>query len=902
MKLLKQTDEFPFVNEGMGDYIYNRIIKDVNDLKSQIIDSVAQNKHTTIKKPQVFLNKVNDFIKFWHNYGQRAAEAIDSNGVLAKPTENLKYSYVRKFMFGNFDFKSVLLYIDGMVKHISDEKKKYTQEDLEEFYKFTIKDAFGTDSVDISSLLTDFEVSGDMNVPDEDDTDFDPNMIKGFEIFKDSDYTDLYKSIEGVIDFISFDRMKNLFMLKKQIKNNLLASFAVKSIFDYIIFSLVFYAIRVYTVSRFLNSFVNNEPEKNDQFSESVITPADTLESFLQKMVIFKLDIDSAYWYDDAIFASMDELIARDTDKSTFFKMFKMFTDMHGISNLKTETMPRKAFFSEFDKPFKESKLFNFFMQNDFKNPAFKPNLTELYLQLKYLLHVPNQALATSNNPVHNHRARFLDNFIQMSCGGKDSLLELKHSAVMVYHFTKFMFEEILDPALAWINNCHCKEIKPSDFTTDRKIFSVLNNYMAQFYDEFSLIALKVMQYIENKIYYCEKGDQHADKTSKPSPGYVRTVTKFDQVFIDGQQTFNESFINVWSYPYYENMKIYNDYLKSYPEFRQLSYFSEGTNEWWDKIVAWFKGIGDKIAAFFTNAKVKNCIEWVSNNQSNIKAAEFKEDTEVEWYKYKKVVEIKDLNATIDGLTKPGNDTFNENGEFKQENADAWEKDRWKEFFNVHENDVPKFKRDDIISLAKEHSSALKAAIINKIFFNSTDATIPKVEIGDNIAESGFEQRLSEQQKVKVKGELLKKCIEIAMDNLSKNTFESISKLLKESSDKLKEKINEAKKAAMKESVDMYLSEANGTPEKEEEKSSATDELNKATKETNTESDPTKAQENTEKQSKDNDKIAPHLQNTYNRILINYVVPVQIYFPKFLLNQYNFIKAAYDARSNKESK
>lgn len=879
MKLKKQTDPYPFTNESMGDYIYNSIIKDVNDIKSQVIDIVCQNKHTALKKPQVFLNKVNDFLKFWHEYGKRAAEAVDTNGVLANPTTNLKYNYVRKFLFGNFDFKSVLLYVDGMVKHISDEKKSYTQEDLEEFYKFTIKDAYGTDNVDISSLLTDFEVSGEMETPDE-EPDFDINMLQGFEIFKDNDYTDLYKSIEGIIDFISFDRMKNLFLLKKQIKNNLLTSFAVKSIFDYIIFSLTFYAIRIYTVAKFLNNFVNDDSEKNESFTEAVITPEDGLDEFLQKMVIFKLDIESAYWYEDAIFASMDELVARDLDKTSFYKMFKMFADAHGISNLKIETIDRKHFISEFTKPFMESKLFNFFVENDFKNPSFNPNLTELYLKLKYLLNTPNQALATSENPVHNHRVRFLDFFIKMTCANKNSLAELKHSSAVVYHFAKFMFEEVLTPALDWINHCHCREIKPSDFTTDRKIYSIMNNFVSAFYDEFSLIVLKVMQYIENKIYYYEDEHHRDDKTNKPSPGYVRAVTRFDQVFIDGQQTFNESYVNVWSYPYYENMKLYNDYLKSYPEFSSLSYFNEGVAEWWDKIVAWFKGIIDKIMLFFQNSKVKNCIKWVDNNKANIKGAVWKDDTEisVDWYFYKKEISMEHIKLTIANLKSPQNNEVSNGDKFDEKQAEVWEKKLWNEFLSKYGNEgKPLISNDNIIKLSKEKSAALKASIVNKIFFD-----VPADKMPQNVDDSNFVTELEKAQKTKIKGnDNIKKYIDIALGNLNSGTFDTATNMIKECSESLNKKIKEIKEDIVKESVELYLQEEGEAPQ------IAGD-------------DQPSQKEKDEAARKNKSEILPYVQNAYNRILTCYIIPVQMHLPKFFINQYNFVKAAYDARSNKE--
>ena len=72
-------------------------------------------------------------------------------------------------------------------------------------------------------------------------------------------------------------------------------------------------------MSEFIRQFVG-DPE-TESYTESVINANDTIDEFMKKMVIFKLDIEQAYWYGESIFASMDELIARDLDKCKFFEL-----------------------------------------------------------------------------------------------------------------------------------------------------------------------------------------------------------------------------------------------------------------------------------------------------------------------------------------------------------------------------------------------------------------------------------------------------------------------------------------------------------------------------------------------------------------------------------------------------
>ena len=59
-------------------------------------------------------------------------------------------------------------------------------------------------------------------------------------------------------------------------------------------------------------------------------------------------------------------------------------------------------------------------------------------------------------------------------------------------------------------------------------------------------------------------------------------------------------------------------------------------------------------------------------------------------------------------------------------------------------------------------------------------------------------------------------------------------------------------------------------------------------------------QEKDEAARKNKSEILPYFQAALNRILTCYIIPVQMHLPKFFINQYNFVKAAYDARSNKE--
>lgn len=644
MRLKKDNNDFPFTEKSLDSYIRKVIVKEINDLKSQVIDDVSQNHHRNLKKPQSFLNRVHDLLKFWYEYGIKAIENTKTATLVEKnPKVNLSYGFVKPFLFEDFDFKSILLYVDGMFKHIDEAKKKYTQQDLQDFYLYTLKTAYKTDYNDIDSLLNAADIDTNIKIPDEEDT-FNPNIIQDYELFKESDYIDLYKSIEAVIDFIGNDRLKVLFQLKKQVKESLLISHIIKSIFDYIIYSITLYIVRIYIVA----NFISQHAVETQNINESVITSNDSIDDFLKKMVIFKLDIENAYWYNESIFASTDDLVARDTDKSNFFELFKTFMQIHSIP-YRDEKPDLAKFKAGYSKIFKDSQLFNFIVNTDFKTFNYsKPNVDELYLKLKYLLYTPNIGLQHIGHPVHTHRAVFFDRLIKTACVDKENIGILKKSVLFIYHFSNFMFNSYLPDASDWVNNLclQCSQILPSEVTTYKKLYSEMNEFIAQFYDELSLIIFRILQYIENKIYYFENEAKRKGKiediTSKPEDHYLRPIGVFDQIYLTTQDVFNEndeSMNRAMLYPYYENISLYYDYIKSLPEFKDLNFFKEDgldmdkVKQSLQKFVTWAKAQYEKAVnncrMFLDNKKLHDAIKWVNDNRWKFSENNLKNDAKI---------------------------------------------------------------------------------------------------------------------------------------------------------------------------------------------------------------------------------------------------------------------------------
>ena len=930
-KKKSKKKDFQLTDEGLGEYIFNSIIKDVRDLKSQVIDNIYSNERKALSKPQDFLTKINDFLKFWYNYGKRTADLIESQGVSNKSVDNLKYDYVKKFMFGNYDFKSILLYVDGMIKHIYEEKS-YDKDKLNDFYKYTLKTAYGMDEMNPTSLLTDLEVNDNMEIPS-DGPEFDINMLSDYEIFKENDYTDLFKAIEGVVDFIGQNKMKRLFEIKKYLNNKLLTSFAVKSIFDYIEFSLYLYAIRMYVVSRFLSGFVDSG-EKPDPFSESVINEDDVVGSFLKRMVIFKLDIVQAHWYGDSIFASMDELNVRSLDKTKFFKLFKTFLDVHAIKYSDKPIM-NDAFIKEYSKYFKDSQVFDFFMKQ-----SIPDSIDEYYLKLKYLIHVPNMGLLTSEKPIHNHKTRFFDMLIKMGCGS-ESLFDCKKGAVLIYYFMKIFLEQSVKNQLNRINTlaceCPCRSmIKPSDVTTVKKLYSEMNNFLSGFYDELSFMCFKVVQYLENKIFYYEHEMKRTglkkDDTAEPENNLIRPVGQnFDQIYWDDQSVFNENSVFVHMYPFYENMQLYYKYLHSLPEFQELDLFTEDFSDdvgnavdktketvqkGFDGFIAWINSLWEKIREWFGNATVQGCFKWVKDHRSefgnHITETSCPSFTINNAHLYRK---LHNENGTeLDFIKNLTNEVKN----YLESGKDTEEQDK-KQFDDIIKKytgtGTDKPLPPCIETLATSDVALAKRVVKIALFYNreKTQALFNNAKVDE-----AFVDNLEKTLVVNIEGgeahaKEVKTYIDICLDNVDTTSYEAMRKLLNDTSTTVKNCIDTLKKRNINEAVSNYLNNNSSFRyfqelDEQTQSSSGNSILATGNKEENKNkvdsqsSDVSPSDTNQVKSDTKNTNIDKSKEKLLSMISSIIIAPTMLYLSTWISNQYKILTGVYKNLPKSENK
>lgn len=663
MKKSSIKNDIPFADDNIGDYLYNNIIKDVNDMKSLIVKDVMNNNHHEVQNNIKFLSKINDFIKFWYNYGAQTMSRIQENGFKNSHDQDVKYSTIKPFMYGKYDFKSVLLYADGMSKMTDDKNEKYTQGDLQSFFKFTIEKAFRTEKTEVNDLISTTLSNIDLAVP-EDDSEFDPNIIKDYDLFPESDYTDLYKSIEGVMNFITINKMKNLFEIKKRINNKLLIGFAVKSIFDYIIYSLSFYALRIYVVSKFLNSYINDNEDDGEVVEESALS---IFDNDILKLNISRNEDNEYYNYNNiTIFSSMDGTTYRNPDSSSFFKEFEKFLDCNNISVEKDKPVIVDKIHEMFKDIYSDSKMYKYLTdEKAFCTYEVMDNVDEIYLNLKYIFNNMKLGLEVESNKII-----FFNTLIHNEYDGKETISELRKSSERIYYFSKYFFCRIRQLINAvnnlWNQAMNCQHIKnPIGYIGYKKKLAECADFLNKFYDEFTAVIHNLMSDIEKKM--CDINmKKRKDALAQSSIDFDekefdrKLKNKYgisDDEEIKDEYEIEDMLENINTYSSFENMMIYREYFKNIPEIKELGYFAEESfgdtlKGWWEKIRKWFMDtIWTPLSNFFTGNGFEKAKKWAQDNRDALRGANWKNDTVIEnVHIYKKTINLKSLQDIAKNL------------------------------------------------------------------------------------------------------------------------------------------------------------------------------------------------------------------------------------------------------------
>lgn len=647
------------------------IVEESSYLKSKIFKSLITVGELDPTIPKSYKNFVNDFIKIWEDYSKDLATKIKG----AKGAANIytvNYNYAKDFIYAKDDYASVLQFANGVIQGIK--TKKFTNpEYVEDFFKFTVGEAFHDKGSSVAALLDSVLSRGivvDMygNTSASDAKMFD--SAKTYNMFKETDATELKKSIDKVIDYIC----NELDEVVKELKYRDVKMFVamINNIVEYITYSLAVYATRIYLISRYAYPFINNHDGASYMnapvaISESVMESNGELKPRLGE---FDISI--------SIMHGASELLCRDYSKvKEYIGILDTFCKAIGANTLFGANKPK------IDKwgyiPSHIINNDNAFVSNLMGNPLYeylicddswpstcsKDYATEMNHVLKEYVYNNTQAHPGSYTPKQEllyiirgaHHENTIDGYKRLV---KDMYLAaaiiLTNISYIINMVDNWQKERSMTINTASINNAG----------ENLKILKDL-------YAEIAVAFMHKGRDIELHFNVLKKSEINKleDDLSIKIPNYKPDLDSNINMMNSVPDTTRVSYdiLDLYDLPTFESLEMYDDYLRSLPGMMDDDYLSEavGLSSIINAIFSRVKSIFNRFSAFIKDKRFEAGRKWVIDHSNDILSMDYN-GKELYVLPYKKNIT---LPAGYDNLIKNLNN-FNEKVMETEESKEAF--------------------------------------------------------------------------------------------------------------------------------------------------------------------------------------------------------------------------------------
>lgn len=637
MNLLSQSD---LVNS------VRQIQRAGSDLKLLLFRSHLKGETAWKPSRDEYISKVYSFINTWKEYARDLQDgmkhASGSEGI-----NSIKQNAVRNYIYCNYDYASILPYVDGVFRAIK--KNEFDNpRDFEDFWKYTVQKAFKGRSDSIGGLVEEvLSLQSDFSGYQSSIADakmFD--AVKHQQIFKPTDSRDLYKSIEKAIEFIFYSDDDGKFNYPE---GEMMQIAVVNSIVDYATYALTAYATRIYAVALYANPFIQNAKG----YSEA----ADT---FGPKVGVFRAMKET------------DEGMARDFRRLPEYvdHLQKFLTEIGAHDSFEDArddlNNPGARWRAEINS--KEGNLFNAaLMSNPIKELIFGylgmawvqelevgKRLHQVGDVLRDCLYNGRVAYGDTSTPKNELLAaiarvkpekKTLESFQKL---GSDLVKFCGAMLYSIYDLIRSHIDhEVIDPKSYW-------EKKGSLIRDEQEIVNMLNDL----YKDIAVALLYRARAIEEKINYIRISDraEMEDRLTIKVPGGLHRkgngLAHAMAPIVPVTQRIPMEVLNLYSTPYADKLNLYDEYAKTLLPGDSYYFTEDGEESWLTKFINWikslFNGACDAIARFSGNASFKAAAEWVKKHRSELDSLEPVPPITVKPYVEK--IQIGSLSSQMDYL------------------------------------------------------------------------------------------------------------------------------------------------------------------------------------------------------------------------------------------------------------
>jgi hypothetical protein len=658
-------NDFKVVRDSDIEKSIHELSAESTKLKAEIFKTIVMSKELDKQNIKRFESYINTFLKFWSDHSNELKSAIKNvkTDNCDEGIDTIEYSYIKDFIYGDYDYASILHFVDGMIKGVNDKTMK-TPTDLDDFKNHTIDLAFNHLDPNVAGLLDSVLSEEIKSVKKK----ADPIDIKMFDtirnyndLFSFKDRPELYKSITKTLEYIT---THNIAPAGYDHDNVRLFISLVNNIVEYIRYSLTVYAVRIFVISQYADPFINcNHPEDSKSITES----AD-----VSKSVSLSNISENPNGAICSVFHGTDENIIKDPKRDKeFIDKFDDFLILVGAESLfKDSRRGCYSFYIDADsktsnklyKELKDNILYDFFTTSAWiqHHRDKEMNLVELNETLKIFMYNKHQGIQGSVTP----KNEFLNILQKIDYGStvKDYQKFAYDVSTIAVDLSIKINQILNDKSWQLAEEMTGHNWKPGT----RKSVAESIKFLNDLYDELMFAFVQKAGYIERRINELRSKEikKVIDITSLNISGLKSDISSVDSMMLSVPNTTRSltEQTEFYALPIIEAYEMHDEYLRSLPEFANDWYLKEIAEEQTsqgtamkDKIVdvagSTISGIINKIRSilqslwqriqyFWNSQSFVLAKKWVVENEETLRGLQFPADAKLEILPYKDEVSL----------------------------------------------------------------------------------------------------------------------------------------------------------------------------------------------------------------------------------------------------------------------
>lgn len=580
-------------------------------LKMAMCKSVITNHSINVNKGIVnhYISYINNLLMQWEEISKQLSIDIKSaNG--SEYVRTIDYDYIKDFVYAEYDYASILNFVDGIIKGISKGGKFRSPEDVNDFFEQTVAKAFKGRSDSVAGLLNSVITSDDsiFNIISTDNYEAKMfNSVKSYnKLFNSRDRIELYKAVQKTVEYMCLGEFETEVINPENMRYIVNI---INTVIEYITYSTTAYITRIFILYKYARPFIVN----------------------MKDIKVLKEYGDNCSCDKITLMRDLDDGIVKDIKKvKETFRQLEQFTTMIGADYLFKTNKPsydrRIDCFSVSSNKFTEKLLSNPLYELISKtinvlwyenSVSFGSDLNEYNNILRDSIYNTNHAL--SETSTHKHEIMYVIKTIKIN----DTVAGCRELAADLLKFANIFMINIEDHYKSIIKiageiyNSYIPEKE-----NKQNMLSDCMNMLIELYTDISMAIVNRFRDIE-----ADYNELNCSCTNDVLKGFDLSINKITKT-LSTNNTSNSvpdtmrtpvDIADMYSLPSFESLQMYSEYVTSLPEFKDDPYFSESAfTSIFNSLKSLLKGIFKYFETAYLDKSFQAAINYVMKNESTL--------------------------------------------------------------------------------------------------------------------------------------------------------------------------------------------------------------------------------------------------------------------------------------------